>query len=1318
MSTITAVDEVAATASGEQTPELIRAERDAVRLLRERAAERDKAEVELTRRRTSRDETADKDYRERREALDARRLAKDELTATTDHRRRAEIAEALATGQAAAKAEFSKVSRKLAGDFDHAREDAKKAHDDAKWEAGTVFDAAERGNKDRDAEYKHRLKEAVGALDDQRDRTEFVVGRSKKLGVAEVAPLPSMQVFKTDEPIGLLVDRIAKVEPGLQLLEGLAIPKAMAGRGGDVGLFILLFAALIYPLGSSLGWDVGAGVAAGVALAGAVGLRIWLFGVARMQVNRGYLPIAQQHADAAAIAEQAAAWVAERYKSRRDELVTRRDEDLRKARKAHDRAITAAEDARDDRLQKANARLAQLTGEAKSTYQRDGRLAAADRDQKLAEARAEHEGDLVKLESAYQQLKAEIRSRHESAWGAMADRWRSGVAEVSSTLARVNAEVDAIGPRWGDPAWASRPLAAALPPVLRLGQHTLELAQVPGGVPRAPALREDIPTSFSFPSLYAFPDRANLLIEASGPAGREAANALLQAAMMRLLTSLPPGKVRFTILDPVGLGRNFSAFMHLADHDEALVGTRIWTEGAQIEERLAETSAHMEKVIQRYLRNEYASIEEYNANAGEVAEPFRVLVVADFPVGFDEQAGRRLQRIVAGGVRCGVLTMIAVDKDRELPANLGIEELREHSTCVAWRENALVPRDDEFRDVPLALDPPAPAAFATPLLHKIGAAAKLANRVEVPFEFIAPPEDQLWTKDSRAGIEIALGKAGAKKTQPLSLGKGTSQHVLIAGRTGSGKSTLLHALITNLALNYSPDEVELYLVDFKKGVEFKTYATHGLPHARVIAVESDREFGVSVLQRLDEELKRRADLYRDAGVQDVKGYRDVPGAPPLPRVLLIVDEFQEFFTEDDRIAQEASLLLDRLVRQGRAFGVHIHLGSQTLSGAASLARSTMGQMGIRIALQCSEADSHAILSEDNPAARLLSRPGEAVYNDANGMPEGNHYFQVVWLTDQRRERYLHQLRDLAAARPPKLKHSTIVFEGNVPAVLPDNPLLKPLIDAPTWPPTPRGAKAWLGDAVAIKDPTAVTFRRQGGSNVLILGQDEVMAQGVTTAMMLSLAAQYAPTPGEDGRGGAKFYVVDGTPEDSPMAGKLAALAEVIPHPLRSGGWRDTGPILAEVAAELARRQEPGASDGPEIFVFLHDLPRLRDLRKKEDDYSYGSKDEPASPADSFAALLKEGSGFGIHVVVWCDNLNNMNRAIDRSGLREFEWRVLFQMSPTDSSHLIDAPTASRLGENRALLASEEQGKQEKFRPYGLPSAEWLKGVKERLGRKA
>src|SRR5262249_56754306 len=98
--------------------------------------------------------------------------------------------------------------------------------------------------------------------------------------------------------------------------------------------------------------------------------------------------------------------------------------------------------------------------------------------------------------------------------------------------------------------------------------------------------------------------------------GRTAGVQALQAMMLRFLTSLPPGKVRFTIIDPVGLGENFAAFMHLADYDEQLVGSRIWTETGQIEKRLADLTEHMENVIQKYLRNQYASIEEYNEQAG------------------------------------------------------------------------------------------------------------------------------------------------------------------------------------------------------------------------------------------------------------------------------------------------------------------------------------------------------------------------------------------------------------------------------------------------------------------------------------------------------------------------------------------------------------------------------------------------------------------------------------------------------------------------------------------------------------------------------
>jgi hypothetical protein len=283
-----------------------------------------------------------------------------------------------------------------------------------------------------------------------------------------------------------------------------------------------------------------------------------------------------------------------------------------------------------------------------------------------------------------------------------------------------------------------------------------------------------------------------------------------------------------------------------------------------------------------------------------------------------------------------------------------------------------------FETCHLELDSLPSASQFDRIVLAVGDASQEANKVEVPFERVAPEPAAWWKQDVTQLLHAPIGRLGAQGVQYFELGRGTEQHALVAGTTGSGKSTLLHVLILSLAVTYSPDDIQLYLVDFKKGIEFKDYATYQLPHAQVVAIQSEREFGLSVLEGLDRELQRRGDIFRDLGVTSLTEYRQKHPEDKLPRMLLLVDEFQEFFTEDDSIASQVSLILDRLVRQGRAFGMHVLLASQSLTGAYSMSRSTMDQMAVRIALQCKEGDSRIILGDDNPAARLLSRPGEAI----------------------------------------------------------------------------------------------------------------------------------------------------------------------------------------------------------------------------------------------------------------------------------------------------------------------------------------------------
>ncbi|MFM8704306.1 MAG: FtsK/SpoIIIE domain-containing protein, partial [Planctomycetia bacterium] len=539
------------------------------------------------------------------------------------------------------------------------------------------------------------------------------------------------------------------------------------------------------------------------------------------------------------------------------------------------------------------------------------------------------------------------------------------------------------------------------------------------------------------------------------------------------------------------------------------------------------------------------------------------------------------------------------------------------------------------------------------------------------------------------------------------------QHALIAGKTGSGKSTLMHALITSLALNYSPNEIQFYLIDFKKGVEFKLYDHYQLPHARVIAIESEREFGLSVLEQLDRELKRRGDLFRECAVQDVAGFRQTGHPDPMPRILLIIDEFQEIFVEDDKIAQDASLILDRLVRQGRAFGMHVLLGSQTLGGSYSLPRATMGQMAIRIALQCNEADSSLILSEDNTAARLLTRPGEAIYNDANGMVAGNNPFQVVFLNDERRERYLGALKRLADRRTDIPALPRIVFDGNEAADPAGNPLLAELLGSGTvagrsqTPPL-----AWLGDAIAIKDPTAAVFRRQGGANLLIVGQREDLGVSLLAMSMVSLAAAHDPHPGGALGRAARFVVFEPAIAEEKPDILLSNLAPSLPHETELVGRLGVGDAVQRLADEVRRRIDEQVLDGEAVYVIIRDLARFRELRRNESDFGYSSfgGEQKATPAQNLVSLLKDGPPVGVHVLIWCDSLTNLQRTFERGTLKEFELRVLFQMSGADSSQLVDSPAAVKLGPQRALFIHEETGTLEKFRPYAVPTAAWLSGL--------
>ena len=911
------------------------------------------------------------------------------------------------------------------------------------------------------------------------------------------------------------------------------------------------------------------------------------------------------------------------------------------------------------------------------------------RSERLQQRLMEVEADFSQQEAALEQQWTIERTRLDGRWSSVL----CATQAYTTDLSRCNA---ARHPAWSDPLWNTWVPPTAYASEIPVGSARLSLKALAtlatsGGTQGLPVPSE----SLEVPIDLAFPSPASLLIR-SGPDGRIAALRLVNDVVLRGLAAFPAGRLRLTLVDPVGLGEAFSRFLDLADHDDSLLGHGVLNEAGAIEQGLADLIAHTEMVIQKHLRGRYATIVDYNREAGEMQEALQVVVVADFPAGFTERAVERLSILARSGARCGVHLLILHDDRRVLPPAMDLAWFRRTGVVLRDLQGRLVIDREGLSEWEFHPQASPSAELAPRLIAAIGTAASTSQRVEVPFAAVAPAVEERWSMSSAKHLHIPIGKRGADRLQYLDLGRGTAQHALVGGRTGSGKSTLFHVLITSAALWYSPSELEFHLIDFKKGVEFKAFATLRLPHARIIAIESDREFALSVLRNLDQELARRGDAFRTVGAQDLAAHRN-SGGEHFPRILLLIDEFQEFFTEDDAIARDAALLLDRFVRQGRAFGLHVMLGSQTLGGSYSMAKSSLGQMGVRIVLPCNEADAHLLLHEDNDATRLLTRPGDAVYNDQAGLTEGNSPFQVCWLTDEQEASHLQVIAARAAAEQWKAQRPTVIFEGNGPSRMEDESSLADLVARPPQEADAR-MRAVVGQSSSLKGPAEVLFGAAAGGNLLIIGQNREAAAATCGALLVGLAARYAP-------GQIRLLALDGEDRDSPFAMFHTHLATALPHAPERHEARGVEALLTELDQLLERRQSGADTDLTPVVLTVFALQRLRQLRP-DDELSF-NRDSGTPPAERFAKIIANGPEYGLHTMVWCDSLASVQRGLGRRALRDFDARILFQMSAADSTELVDDDGASRLGLHTAILSELGEGRRSKFRPFSLPDPQFV-----------
>ncbi len=414
-------------------------------------------------------------------------------------------------------------------------------------------------------------------------------------------------------------------------------------------------------------------------------------------VRDTYAAFQQALTRAAAALEQKHRGAQQRMETRFGTLIERGKAELRRVRQNF-------EEAESQILEQRRAALAQLEQTSRQAHDR----LVERRDKAIQEAQEQYRQDRSRWDRLIQEEMVDVRQRHDLALAkaeeehlrrgqALQERWDRGLDRVDALLTATSGldpmtvgEMETVlRDRWTAPR--------ATPPVVRFGLWRMDLGRLAGPVLSHAGPRSKGYGPVTLPAVLALPGRGSLLIQHEREGRTEAIEAL-RAVMVRLFTSLPPGQVRFTLVDPLGLGQSFAGFMHAGDYRESLVGGRIWTEVVEIQQQLEDLTNHMEDVIQKYLRNEFETIEEYNRQAGPLAEPYRFLVMADFPTHINEESARRLASIVHSGPRCGVHTLIAYDSRQELPGGIDLKDIREAGPHggeirVAGRHPATLPPD-------------------------------------------------------------------------------------------------------------------------------------------------------------------------------------------------------------------------------------------------------------------------------------------------------------------------------------------------------------------------------------------------------------------------------------------------------------------------------------------------------------------------------------------------------------------------------------------------------------------------------------------------
>ena len=673
--------------------------------------------------------------------------------------------------------------------------------------------------------------------------------------------------------------------------------------------------------------------------------------------------------------------------------------------------------------------------------------------------------------------------------------------------------------------------------------------------------------------------------------------------ILRALQISPLNKIDFLFIDTKTLGKTFN-FIRPILNNNFIYKQRILTYVDEIEETLKEITDYLENLLQKQLSG-VENWKEYNRKNPNTLLPLKVLVINGFPEQFSANSLLYLSRIVKFGSIAGINSFILMDEIEKDNKTLKKVEniILENAVNIKNMESLLT---QEFKALKLSneLEPLPTVINIKTFLEQINQAYMKTSTIKGEIDSFWN-DNNFWKSSSKLGIIVPIGWDSNENIINFEIGFEYSEHhTLIGGRSGSGKSNLVNVLIQNIAYMYSPDEVELFLLDYKDGVEFNSYTQPYLAHASLIAINSNVSYGVSFLEYILEEKNRRSELFKKANSKDFKEYREKI-ENKLSRIVIIIDEFQTLFTTKDKMKVEQ--MFAEILRKGRSFGIHLVLSTQTLSGVDVSSMSQLkSQIGNRIALAMGQEESMAFLSMNNDAAVKLKGKPEAIYNNRAGNSDGN---TKVFVPFASREKMTMLLEKVAQ------KHSKInpkIYDGDVlPKIANEDEFMS------------KTLSLLLGKEQTFKENDfRINFSKEYGANLLISGKNKKEKQYILNLIALNIKN-----------------------------------SNCVQNILYINNDYDIETILEKSSMDIFNDEIKSNS-----VIIIDSIDTLMSLHPKPNygGFSMPGEEKKLSEGDKFKNLLENGYRQDIYIIVFIDNFKKTKQKIGEI-LDMFNYRLAFSL---------------------------------------------------------